>query len=84
MDYSLRLILNPLAGGVGIVGRFVMAMAILAVLKFMDKDDRDVDKGIKKLLIGRAVVILLVIFAIALVTGMYIMGFSLPLWYFFD
>ena len=50
----------------------------------MDKDDRDVDKGIKKLLIGRAVVILLVIFAIALVTGMYIMGFSLPLWYFFD
>ena len=84
MDYSLRLILNPLTGGVGIVGRFVMAMAILAVLKFMDKEDRDVDKGIKKLLIGRAVVILLVIIAIALVTGMYIMGFSLPLWYFFD
>ena len=78
------MILNPLTGGVGIVGRFVMAMAILAVLKFMDKDDRDVDKGIKKFLIWRAVVILLVIFAIALVTGMYIMGFSLPLWYFFD
>ena len=84
MDYTLRLILTPLAGGVGLIGRFVIAVAILAVLKFMDKDNTDVDAGIKKLFIGRAVVLLLAVFAVAIVVGMYVMGFSLPLWYFWS
>ncbi len=84
MDYSFRLMLSPLAGSVGIAGRFVIALAILALLKFMDKNNTDVDKGIRKLLTGRLIATLLLVFLVAFIAGMYIMGFSIPLWYFFD
>ncbi len=84
MDYSLRFILSPLAGGVGIVGRFIIALAILAALKFVDKSNTAVDKGIRKLLTGRIITALLFVFLVALVAGMYIAGFTIPFWYFLD
>lgn len=84
MDYKFRLMLAPLAGGVGIAGRFVIAMCILAVVKFLNRNDKEADKGIKKLIIGRLVTVLLAVFAVALFAGLYFAGFTLPLWYFFD
>ena len=81
MDYTFRLMLAPLAGGVGVAGRFVIAMCILAVVKFLNRNDKEADKGIKKLIIGRLVTVLL---AVALFAGLYFAGFTLPLWYFFD
>jgi len=84
MDYSLRFILSPLAGGLGTLGRFIIALAILTALKFVDKNNVTVDKGIRKLLTGRIITAILFVLLVSFIIGIYFMGFRLPLWYLFD
>ncbi|MBQ8603452.1 MAG: hypothetical protein IJ410_01225 [Oscillospiraceae bacterium] len=84
MDYSFRLLLSPLLGGMGVAGRFVIALGILAILRFLDKNDPETDKGIRKLLVWRIIFVVLAVFVMAFLAGLYIYGFAMPLDYLFD
>ena len=40
-----------LGGGLGFFGRFFLALAIMVILKGMNKNDKELDKGLKLLVI---------------------------------
>ena len=67
MNYGYRFVFS---GGVGIIGRFLIAMVLLLVLKNLNKHDPYIDKGIKWLIILGVIAIslglLLMIFSVTI------------------
>ena len=53
-----------LGGGLGFFGRFFLALAIIVILKGINKNDKELDKGLKLLVIfGIVAVVLLMVLA---------------------
>ena len=84
MGYNLGVLLSSLSGGIGLTGRFMLALVILAVLKFFNAEDKETDRGIKLLLILGLVVLIVIAAGRAFIAGLYLVGFAMPLEWMID
>lgn len=71
--YSLNLL-----GGLGVVGRFIIALVILIVLKNINENDKELSAGIRKLIFFGIVAAVVVLALIVLWFGFFGFAFSLP------
>ena len=60
-----------LGGGLGFFGRFLVAFAIIVILKGINKNDKELDKGLKLLLILGAVAVVLFMVLAAVWFGLF-------------
>ena len=65
-----------LGGGLGFFGRFLVAFAIIVILKAINKNDKELDKGLKLLLILGAVAVVLFMVLVAVWFGLFRSIFS--------
>ena len=60
----ISLATSLLGGGIGFFGRFFLALAIIVILKGINKNDKELDRGLKLLVIfGIVAVVLLMVLA---------------------
>lgn len=71
--YSLNLL-----GGLGVVGRFIIALVILIVLKNINENDKELSAGIRKLVFFGIVAAVVVLVLVILWFGFFGFAFSLP------
>ena len=75
MNYSYSLNLTP---GLGIFGRFAVALVLLIVLKSINKNDPQLDSGLRKLIFLGVCALVLGIVAAILWFALFGAAFSLP------
>ena len=75
MGYHHSLLFAGFTGGFGIVFRFLVALIVLVILKNMNSGDEYINKGIKWLIIGAAVLLSIFMFFAIFVTMIFGINF---------